>query len=169
MANRKSNFPNAQQIETDPGEIGMMVKRMEELRCLDKPGTEEEIEQRIKWFFKWCSINDVRPGVELLALALGTTRQNLWLWQQRGDRKGQLVTMAKQVLAALLEQWGETGKINPAALCFLMKNHFGYQDNLQLQIEPTKMLEATQTPEEIEVMLSRIEEDIPIDEGDVLE
>lgn len=71
--------------------------------------------------------------------------------------------MAKQVLAALLEQWGETGKINPAALCFMMKNHFGYQDNVQIQIEPRNALEATKTPEEIEVELSRIEEDIPID------
>lgn len=163
MANRKSNFPNAQQIDAEPGEIGTMVQRMEELRELNRPDTNEEIEQRIKWFFEWCSTNDVRPGVELLALALGTTRQNLWLWQQRGDRRGQLITMAKQVLAALLEQWGETGKINPAALCFLMKNHFNYQDNVQLQIEPSKVLEATRTPEEIEVELSRIEQDIPID------
>lgn len=169
MANRKSNFPNAQQIEVGPGEIGAMVRRMEELRRLSKPSTEDEIEQRIKWFFEWCSMNDVRPGVELLALALGTTRQNLWLWQQRGDRKGKLVTMAKQVLAALLEQWGETGKINPAALCFLMKNHFGYQDNVQLQIEPRKMLEAERTPEEIAVTLSRIEEDIPIDSEEIPE
>lgn len=163
MANRKSNFPNAQQIDAKPGEIGIMVQRMEELRGLSRPDTDEAIEKRIKWFFEWCSTNDVRPGVELLALALGTTRQNLWLWQQRGNRRGQLITMAKQVLAALLEQWGETGKINPAALCFLMKNHFNYQDNVQLQIEPGKILEATKTPEEIEVELSRIGEDIPID------
>lgn len=163
MANRKSNFPNAQQIDATPGEIGAMVQHMEELRGLNRPDTDEAIEQRIKWFFEWCSTNDVRPGVELLALALGTTRQNLWLWQQRGDRRGQLITMAKQVLAALLEQWGETGKINPAALCFMMKNHFGYQDNVQIQIEPRKVLEAAKTPEEIEVELSRIEEDIPID------
>lgn len=73
MANRKSNFPNAQQIEAKPGEIGVMVQRMEELRELSKPCTEEEVEHRIKWFFEWCSENDVRPGVELLALALGTT------------------------------------------------------------------------------------------------
>lgn len=163
MENRKSNFPNAQQIDAKPGEIGIMVQRMEELRGLSRPDTDEAIEKRIKWFFEWCSTNDVRPGVELLALALGTTRQNLWLWQQRGNRRGQLITMAKQVLAALLEQWGETGKINPAALCFLMKNHFNYQDNVQLQIEPGKILEATKTPEEIEVELSRIGEDIPID------
>lgn len=163
MANRKSNFPNAQQIDATPGEIGAMVQHMEELRGLNRTDTDEAIEQRIKWFFEWCSTNDVRPGVELLALALGTTRQNLWLWQQRGDRRGQLITMAKQVLAALLEQWGETGKINPAALCFMMKNHFGYQDNVQIQIEPRKVLEAAKTPEEIEVELSRIEEDIPID------
>lgn len=163
MANRKSNFPNAHQIDAKPGEIGIMVQRMEELRGLSRPDTDEAIEKRIKWFFEWCSTNDVRPGVELLALALGTTRQNLWLWQQRGNRRGQLITMAKQVLAALLEQWGETGKINPAALCFLMKNYFNYQDNVQLQIEPGKILEATKTPEEIEVELSRIGEDIPID------
>ena len=163
MANRKSNYPNAQQVVAAPGEVGELVFHMEELRKINRPETDDELESRIKWFFEWCTENDIRPGVELLALALGRTRQGLWTMQQRGDRRGQLIIMAKQIIAALLEQWGMTGKINPAALCFLMKNNFGYQDNVQIQIEPRKMLEATRSPEEIEAMMSRIEEDIPID------
>lgn len=68
MANKKSNFPNAQQIAAEPGENGAMVQRMEELRGLNRPDTDEAVEQRVKWFFEWCSTNDVRPAL------------NFWRW-----------------------------------------------------------------------------------------
>lgn len=134
MSNSKSNYPNAQPVRAEPGEISSIVQKMTTLRVLKKPQTDEEIEERVKYFFQWCVDNDVRPGVELMALALGTTRQNLWNWQQAGGRKGEIITLAKQMLAALIENWGQTGKINPAALCFIMKNNFGYSDNVQVEL-----------------------------------
>ena len=132
MSNKRSNYPNNQQPDVEPGEMGELVARMEELRKLPPVKSDDEIERRIQWYFNWCIERDIRPGVEGLALACGTTRVSLWKWQQAGGRRGELVTGAKQVLAALLESWGQTGKINPAALCFLMKNSFGYADNVQV-------------------------------------
>ncbi len=134
MANRKSNFPNAQEVRAEPGEISAIVEKMSHLRGLTRPQTDEEVEERVKYFFQWCVDNDVRPGVELMALSLGTTRQTLWNWQKEGGKRGEIITVAKQMLAALIENWGQTGKINPAALCFLMKNNFGYSDNVQLEV-----------------------------------
>lgn len=134
MANRKSNYPNAQQVNTEPGEISEIVEKMSFLRGMNRPQTDEEVEERVKYFFQWCADNDVRPGVELMALALGTTRQTLWNWQREGGKRGEIITIAKQMLAALIENWGQTGKINPAALCFLMKNNFGYSDNVQVEV-----------------------------------
>ena len=148
MANNKSNFPNAQDVKAKPGEISAIVEKMTHLRGLKRPQTDEEVEERVKYFFQWCIDNDVRPGVELMALALGTTRQTLWNWQREGGRKGDIITLAKQVLAALIENWGQTGKINPAALCFLMKNNFGYSDNVQLEVSQSNN-EPKQTIEEI--------------------
>lgn len=149
MSNRKSNYPNAQQVDAAPGEIAAAVEKMAQLRVLSRPHTDDEIENRVKFFFKWCADNDIRPGVELMALALGTTRQTLWKWQQDGGRKGEIITLAKQVLAALIENWGQTGKINPAALCFIMKNNFGYSDNVQLEVTPRNESLSYRSAEEI--------------------
>lgn len=153
MSNKRSNYPNAQQIDAKPGEISAVVQRVEELRRMQPVKDDNEIEERIKWFFDWCIKNDTRPGVELLALSLGTTRQTLWNWQQTGGRRGDLVTMAKQVLAALLENWGQTGKLNPAAFCFLMKNNYGYADNVQLEVSQQNNNGITKTPEQIAIEL----------------
>ena len=141
MANNRSNYPNAQAVKAEPGEISAIVGKMSHLRELERPQTDQEVEERVKYFFQWCIDNDVRPGVELMALSLGTTRQTLWNWQQEGGRKGEIITLAKQMLAALIENWGQTGKINPAALCFIMKNNFGYSDNVTI--------EAVQNPERV--------------------
>lgn len=148
MANHNSNYPNAQQIKAEPGEISVIVEKISYLRGLERPQTDLEVEERVKYFFQWCVDNDVRPGVELMALALGTTRQTLWNWQKDGGRKGEIITLAKQVLAALIENWGQTGRINPAALCFIMKNNFGYADNVQVEVMQQDNKQ-TQTIEEI--------------------
>lgn len=134
MSNKRSNFPNNQSIEVEPGEMSALVMKMDELRNLPFVREPDEIRERIRYYFQRCIDNDLRPGVEGLALSLGTTRQTLWNWQQEGGKRGELVTMAKQVLAALLENWGISGKINPAALCFLMKNHYGYSDNISIEV-----------------------------------
>ena len=149
MANSRSNYPNAQPVKAEPGEISAIVGKMAVLRTLTKPQTDDEVEERVKYFFQWCIDNDVRPGVELMALALGTTRQNLWNWQQAGGRKGEIITLAKQMLAALIENWGQTGKINPAALCFIMKNNFGYSDNVQIEVTKPDNNAPSRTPEQI--------------------
>ena len=125
--------------------------------------TDDEVEERVKYFFQWCVDNDVRPGVELLALSLGTTRQTLWNWQKEGGRKGEIITLAKQMLAALIENWGQTGKINPAALCFIMKNNFGYSDNVQVELSQQDNKARVQSVEEIQARYSAL------NDGKVLE
>lgn len=148
MANSKSNWPVAQNPDVKPGEMSVMVKLINDIRELERPKTDGEVEQRISAFFQWCIDNDVRPGVELMALSLGTTRQTLWNWQKEGGRKGEIITQAKQMIAALTENWGQTGKINPAAFCFIMKNNFGYSDNVTVETIPKQ--EPHRTIEQIE-------------------
>ncbi len=148
MANRKSNWPAAQDPDVKPGEMSAMVTLINDIRELDRPKTDEEVRQRVSAFFQWCIDNDVRPGVELMALSLGTTRQTFWNWQKEGGMKGEIITQAKQMIAALTENWGQTGKINPAAFCFIMKNHFGYSDNVT--VETVQKQEKHRTIEQIE-------------------
>lgn len=114
MSNRKSNYPNAQQPDLEPGEMGELITHMEELRALPAVREPDEVRARVKWFFQWCIDGEVRPGVEILALSLGCTRQTLLNWQHEGGLRGEVITAAKQAIAALTEQWGLTGKLNPA-------------------------------------------------------
>lgn len=149
MSNLKSNFPNAQQPDLEQGEMGTLVAHMEELRTLSAVREPDEVRERVKWFFQWCIDSDVRPGVELLALSLGCTRQTLLNWQHEGSSRGETITEAKQAIAALTEQWGLTGKLNPAAFCFILKNHFNYSDSVTIDTSQNKIGIPTQTAAEI--------------------
>lgn len=148
--NYKSNWPNAQEVTTEPGEMGKLVARMSALGKLPPVREPEEVQERIEQYFQWCVANDCRPAVESMALAIGVTRKTLLEWQKRGDRRGSIITRAKQVLAALMENWGISGKINPAALCFMMKNQFEYQDNVTITAETNNEMHAKRTTQEIE-------------------
>ena len=148
MSNRKSNYPNAQQPDMEPGEMSALITHMEELRSLPAVREPGEVRDRVKWFFQWCADGEVRPGIELLALSLGCTRQTLLNWQHEGSLRGEVITAAKQAIAALTEQ-GLTGKLNPAAFCFILKNHFNYVDNITLDTQQEKIGIPSQTAQEI--------------------
>lgn len=109
----------------------------------------DAVRERVKWFFEWCSERDIRPGVELLALSLGCTRQTLLNWQHEGSDRGHIIDAAKQVIAALTEQWGLTNSLNVAAFCFIMKNNYGYSDSVTIDMEQNKVNVPTRTAAEI--------------------
>lgn len=149
MSNRRSNFPNAQQPDVEPGETGELVSSIEELRALPAVREYSEVAERVKWFFQWCADHDLRPGVELLALSLGCSRQTLLNWQHEGSDRGHVIDTAKQVIAALTEQWGLTNCLNVAAFCFLMKNNYGYSDSVTIDTVQNQSNIPTRTAAEI--------------------
>ena len=106
----------------------------------------------------------MRPGVENMALACGCSRQNLWQYQRSGSEIGEIITQAKQTLAALMETWSLEGRLNPATSCFLFKNHFGYSDTQRLEIEPQKPLGRTMTVEELRASVPELLDSDIIDE-----
>ena len=136
MSNKLSNFPNAQLPDVDPGEMALAISEQLELTKWEHIDITqpEQIRDRIERYFKWCVQKDHKPHVEEMALALGTTRQSLWNWQQQGGERGEIISLAKQLLASLHESWGLNGKLNPATFCFIAKNHFGYVDNLCVDV-----------------------------------
>lgn len=149
MSNTKSNYPNAQKPDVQPGETGELVSHIEELRMLPAVRDHSDVAERVKWFFQWCVENDLRPGVELLALSLGCSRQTLLNWQHEESERGRVICAAKQVIAALTEQWGLTNRLNVAAFCFLMKNNYGYSDNVTLDAPQNRQGIPTRTAAEI--------------------
>lgn len=157
MANTKSNFPTAQQPDVSKEELSILIKRLNDQRKLTKVATPEEVEQRVTEYFDACIQNSIRPGVEGMALALGVTRQTLLNWQSEGNQKGEIITRAKQMLAALLESWSMSGKINPVTSIFLLKNHFGYADKSEIEFAPREKLQQELTPAEIAKRIARMD------------
>lgn len=76
------------------------------------------------------------PSVEGLALALGTTRQNLWLWEQSDVEMGEIIGRAKTLINAMLTDFAMNSKISPVFGIWLQKNHFGYSETKQIEIIP---------------------------------
>lgn len=159
MSNKNSNWPAAQQPELPAEKMAAQVRAMEELRELPAIDYKDprQIEERIKLFFNFCAQNELRPTVELMALSIGVSRVSLWYWEQEGSRRGEVISKAKQLLAALIEQWGVCGKINPSVMIFLQKNHFGYKDNITLEAnQTTNSLDALPTAAEVRQRLPQI-------------
>ena len=138
MSNRTSNFPNAQPPKVKSGEMAAAIANQLELLSWERIDTSqpEQIQERLMEYFQWCIEKDHKPHVEEMALSLRVSRQALWNWQQQGGERGEVITLAKQILASMHESWGLNGKINPAAFCFLMKNHFGYADSVDVNQIP---------------------------------
>lgn len=136
MSNKVSNFPNAQPPALKKGEMAEAVRTELEIATWDKIDTSNpaEVEMRVKQYLEWCVEKDVRPHTEQLALALKVTRQTLWNWSREGNQRAEVILWAKQILSSLHEQWGISGKLNPATYIFLAKNHFGYLDDSTLHL-----------------------------------
>lgn len=140
MANKTSNYPTAQQPSVSAEEMSLLIEHMNELQKMPRVKDIDGIEKRIQYYFEYCINNSIRPGVEGMCLALGTSRQTLLNWQNEGGKKGELIDRAKQLIAALLENWSVTGKINPVTAIFLMKNHFNYVDKAEVEVAPKQAL-----------------------------
>lgn len=121
-----------------------------------KKATPDQIKDRISLYFQYCIDNDIRPGIEAMALAIGTTRRSIFEWSKGNDRKElqDIILKAKQVIAAYLESISLSGQINPATSIFLLKNWFGYKDNTttEIEIKPQRFGENL-TDEQIESMI----------------
>lgn len=128
-----------------------------ELYDLDPINTAEPeaIAERMRFYFNWCSEKAIRPGVEGLAMALGTTRGTLNRWEhgECGALKRDLVKKAKQFIANYLEILAQSGKINPVTFIFLTKNNHGYQDKTDININVESPLGDTVSPKDIEQRL----------------
>lgn len=158
----RRNYPAQQQPNVEPGELAEKIRFMEQLSNWTFTSDPEKVEQRVRWYFDKCAEYDVRPTVASLALALNTSRQTMWQWEQKGGRLGDIVSQAKRLLNALLEDWSVCGKINPVSAVWLQKNHFHYRDTYTVEpMTRDSTLQPRMTPDEIEQALLEESRRIP--------
>lgn len=168
MSNKVSNYPNAAKPQATPDEIGELVGVMDGLRKLPPVSKREpdQVEERLNYYFKYCTDNGIKCSVEGMTLALGISRQSIWDWENDTEsRSGQLVRRAKELINSLLTQWTMDGKMNCVYSIWLQKNHFQYSDTKVLEIKPHTEREHISLEQQIEesglVWDEQLEEYVP--------
>lgn len=136
MGKRPNNYPTSQKYDTLPGELGEVISFMDKMRKLPpvRKHEPEKVKERLDEFFKYCIENDKKPTVELMQLALGISRQALWVWEHEDSETGQLIVNAKALINALLTDMTIEGKANPVYSIWLQKNHHNYSDVQQIEL-----------------------------------
>lgn len=167
---RKSNGKNSPVIGdngymTAPGDNSKAISQIMGIYNMPKIdiNSDEAVEKRIQEYFEYCFGNDLKPGVEGMALAIGVDRRTLWDWEtgrkrgELGSSRSDIIKKGKMFLANYLEYLGQNGKINPVTFIFLMKNHNGYTDKQEIEIAPKSQLGDAVSPEEIQSKLSLVD------------
>ncbi len=137
---RKSNFPNEKISDLDENFVSETVMSLRKLNSMGRPQTDQEVEERIDEYFKFCQKSGIRPGIESLCLALHISRTTLFNWNlgiNCSQKRRETIGLAKSFIAAFLEQCMAQGKISPPTGIFLMKNWLSYKDTISFEDSTT--------------------------------
>ena len=132
----KSNFPTNGLNEISAEFAHETIKSLNDLYNLGRPENDDDVEQRIDDYFKFCEQSSLRPGIESLGLALSVSRTAIWNWEHGIDcsaRRQQLIVKAKRFITAYLEQAMLSNKIYPGSAIFMLKNWAGYKDSVEIE------------------------------------
>ena len=145
----KYNFPNArmQLIEQDDEKRAFVAKCIENNMVFFNAGvqnkvkSDEELCERLNWFFSECAKTQQIPNVEKMANAIGYHRSTLFDWES-GIQKGfspvtkDIIKQAKQILASIDAELAQEGKIQPVVYLFRSKNFYGMRDQQDVVLAP---------------------------------
>ena len=117
------------------------------MKKIDKRDVEQ-VQARLDEYFRLYAVNDMKPTVAGMAIALGWSRQQLWAVTHDAPLggRGNYSTLPQDVtdtikkayflLENMWESYMSSGKINPVSGIFLGKNNFGYQDKTEYVVTP---------------------------------
>ena len=120
---------------------------------MPKVKTDEELEERIIFFFETCIKTGEMPTWEKLALACGVHRGTLWEWESGGKgstpRRADLLKKAKEFMASYDAEIVANNKMPPVAYIFRAKNYYGMKDQVDYTITPKHQIGEVASVEEI--------------------
>ena len=96
---------------------------------------DKQVAERLDWYFNHCIEDDMKPTVTGMANCLGVDKTTLWSWRTgecRATTHSPLIKKAYKLLEELWESYMLSGKVNPASGIFLGRNHWGYQDKVDV-------------------------------------
>ena len=149
---KRRNRPDLQNFGAEYAKPGDMTKYVRAMRAgleagRDRPidtSDPEAVYARICEYLEYCEENDVKPQIVALSLWLGVSRDVLNKWKHGEYRANTHQDMIKRILTgfeSISVDLAMDGKVNPANLIFLLKNHFGYKDNTDIIIHPDNPLD----------------------------
>lgn len=151
----KYNFPNArmQLIEQDDEKRAFVAKAIENNLVFFNAGvnqrvsSDEELCERLNWFFSECARTQQVPNIEKMANALGYHRNTLLEWENGGSpgfspTTKDIIKQAKQILASIDAELAQEGKTQPVVYMFRAKNFYGMRDQQEYVLTPNHGMEA---------------------------
>lgn len=125
----------------------------------------KQVEERIDWYFQLCLEDDMKPTVTGMCNSLGLDRRTARDWYNERTRPRSahtdIIKKAYTLLETLWEDYMSNGKINPASGIFLGRNHWGYQDQVEVVVQkPDPLGEATDVKQLAEAYMTALPEDI---------
>ena len=144
----KYNFPNArmQLIEQDDEKRAFVAKAIENNLVFFNVGlnpvkSDDELCERLNWFFSECARTQQLPNIEKMGNALGYHRNTLLDWEN-GNTGGfssataGIIKKAKQILASIDAELAQEGKTQPVVYMFRAKNFYGMRDQQDVVLTP---------------------------------
>jgi hypothetical protein len=148
--NAAANLPQMglKKLEQDDDKrvfIGKALHNILEVsRAFDAPPkSDEELCDRLNWFFKTCAETNQLPTVEKMCLALSWSRQHVFEMEV-GNRPGfspdtsDILKKAKNLIASLDAELAQEGKIQPVVYMFRAKNYYGMKDQQDVVLTPNQ-------------------------------
>lgn len=150
-----NNKEGSIRIKAKPGEISKFIKIARvpfSLPPIDV-SDEAQVAARVEAYFNFCEENDVRPGVVMLGNWLGVGRNTLMEWRRgivrKGQKHGDIIEKAINLIDALWEQYMLEGKINVVGGIFLGKALLGYRESQEIVVKSDDSQDVSATPEEL--------------------
>lgn len=127
--------------DVEPNSTADILMKMQLLYSQPRAKTEEEITQRLQWyFFEYCTQFQMKPTIEGCTLALGISREafNNWEHGESGSFKLDVAKKCKSLVKLFMETATMEGKLNPIVWMFYGKNYFGMVDKQEMVLTPNR-------------------------------
>jgi len=148
--NAADNLPQMglKKLEKDDDKRAFIGKALHNIlevsRAFDAPPkNDDELCDRLNWFFKTCAETSQLPTVEKMCLALSWSRQHVFEMEV-GNRPGfssatsDILKKAKNLIASLDAELAQEGKIQPVVYMFRAKNYYGMKDQQDVVLTPNQ-------------------------------
>lgn len=149
----KYNFPGARlkMLEEDDSKRECIGKALNNILAIydaavDPPVSDDDLCDRLNWFFQTCTETHQIPTVEKMCLALSWTPDQVKCIEH-GQTKGfsaataRIIKKAKNLIASLDAELALDSKIQPVVYMFRAKNYYGMKDTQDVEISAKPVVE----------------------------